>query len=331
MDHFAVCLDGKNGPVWVCNLMASASQVTGWELPNCRRIRWCFDSFRSLSPIDWFYVHNNLLEGGCHFSLNRNSLFSDYSLDRHFLFRDELDTTDEVVDWFRMIADQRALDAINFSQNRDLNEIHTTPHPYGAGIDRAEFSAVGYSITVNNMGFFCWAIEHGGSIECGSADFGQTGLHLAAFSNSIAFLRPCLRRTSVLNIIDMCGISPLCIAVRNQFLDHARLLLSAGADPNFGGTDQECGEENYPVLNRYSLSMFSLLLQHRADFNRIDHSGNTALHLNARSLSRDVFIALVDAGVDPHQANKEGETPFEILRDNCGESLFNQIFTSCRQ
>lgn len=52
----------------------------------------------------------------------------------------------------------------------------------------------------------------------------------------------------------------------------------------------------------------------KSQLKQVDFDGNTPLHIAAMLGSREMVVALLDAGADPAARNKDGETPLEVAQ-----------------
>ena len=93
-----------------------------------------------------------------------------------------------------------------------------------------------------------------------------------------------------LNFASSNGWTPLMLAILNNFVDIAELLLKSGADPNLA-TDSDENPKRLPLIvavRNGRFDMISLLLTHHADAALTDPNGRTPLEL-AQSLAKRPF------------------------------------------
>lgn len=93
------------------------------------------------------------------------------------------------------------------------------------------------------------------------------------------------------------GQTALYNAVDNGAPDLVRLLVKAGADPNFIPPDKR--DALFLAVTKGSLELTSALVEAGADMDAVDEYGVTALFKAARDKHFDIATYLVDAGADP--------------------------------
>ena len=91
----------------------------------------------------------------------------------------------------------------------------------------------------------------------------KTILHLACQAGDVGVVRALVQSSGVnLDIVDKDECTPLCVALRDQHLEIAKILIEAGADVNMGG-----GVFGSPLLLavvRSNLHMVDLLIKRNA-------------------------------------------------------------------
>jgi len=153
------------------------------------------------------------------------------------------------------------------------------------------------------------------------------------------------------------GVTVLQIAVRENNLEIAKLLLKKGADPNLA----DFGEYEEPPLAIACLNgnedMAFLLIQHKADIEYCDEfgnflihwvasrgcvaltkfllqrnpynleatdmNGNTPLHVACQNHKGKIIEILLNAGANMTALNKENKRPFELLEPSASKSTFD--------
>jgi len=73
-------------------------------------------------------------------------------------------------------------------------------------------------------------------------------------------------------------------------------------------------------LNRDSINLVKILINHGADIDRPDIEGNTPLHYSLVSFKPEVVKLLLDANANPNLQNKRGETPLDVAKKQAQES-----------
>jgi hypothetical protein len=154
-------------------------------------------------------------------------------------------------------------------------------------------------------------------------------------------------RVADVNVRNRSGVTPLMRACETlgyaetflgkndaaSLLKYVSVLLEHGANPNLGvGTEKgpalcrlaeainDLGGENED-LGRYIRNAMELLLDHHAEVNARDGSGNTPLMITAWSSASNVLDMvkyLLVHGADPNLRNNEGRTALSIASDRAG-------------
>lgn len=154
--------------------------------------------------------------------------------------------------------------------------------------------------------------------------FGQTGdtaAHLALRRKNPELFKTLLgAHTSIeqlnsQNLHD--GTSLLVLAVELGCEASVRLLLEAGANPNFA-----CGEKKWTALHaataKGDLALIQLLLQHTGSVDRLTSQGESPLYLACAAGSIDTAKALLEARANPNQLNGPDRThsPLQVAITN---------------
>ncbi len=167
---------------------------------------------------------------------------------------------------------------------------------------------------------------------------GYTPLHWAAAGGHVDVANTLLTHGANADAIDGQRASPLYWAVRNNHTDVAETLLRNGASSHSLGIEassppkrvrtggmsaraasyaessrQPPIEETplHTAVAQGNIRMVTLLLKHRADPNKQDSNGNSALHLAAHYGREDALSALLSSGARKDVRNKEGRTPLD--------------------
>ncbi|KAG2769587.1 hypothetical protein PC110_g7731 [Phytophthora cactorum] len=112
---------------------------------------------------------------------------------------------------------------------------------------------------------------------------------------------------------DIFGRSPLHWAARVNKPEVVRLLLTKGADVNLRDY-----RDHTPLLcaassKNVSVDLFDCLVQHGADIDDRLPNGDTALHIAMKCEQKGTALALLDAGADVMETNRDGYRPLYAL------------------
>ena len=117
------------------------------------------------------------------------------------------------------------------------------------------------------------------------------------------------------------------LAAAGYRVEIARLLLSAGADPNARMNHRKSGPLQYAAdgyINgaewdaKRQVRMIELLLNAGAEINAQDKNGATPLHRAVRTRCAAAVKCLLDRGADWSLRNKHGSVPFDLAMRNTG-------------
>ena len=151
-----------------------------------------------------------------------------------------------------------------------------------------------------------------------SDDMGNSALHIALQERAGEdFIRTIITQGARLNAVDNNGKTPLRLAVDISFLEAAKLLADAGADPFLAAVDNKT-----PAEISFSLGddCIRALFSGRA-INSKDSSENTILHYAARYGTPQTIRLLIELGANKTIRNISSELPVDIaLRWNRREN-----------
>jgi ankyrin repeat protein len=112
-------------------------------------------------------------------------------------------------------------------------------------------------------------------------------------------------------------VTDLFAAIDRNSIDEVEALLSGGADPNVALSippywlplEAAIEQEEHGGTSGQALNMVQLLIDHGADVNAWDREHHLTPLLKAMDFeNRDVIQALIRAGADPNETNREGLT-----------------------
>jgi ankyrin repeat protein len=123
------------------------------------------------------------------------------------------------------------------------------------------------------------------------------------------------------------GDTALHLAAAAYRVEIARLLLTAGADPNAATNHRHSGPLHYaadgyiidPAWDaKRQVKMIRCLLDAGADVNAQDKNGASPLHRAVRTRCAAAVNCLIGSGGDPTLKNKPGSTPFHLAVQTTG-------------
>lgn len=139
----------------------------------------------------------------------------------------------------------------------------------------------------------------------------RTPLHWAAINGAVNAVKVLLEAGSDPNFQDVFGRSPLHWAARVNKPQVVSLLLEKGGDVNLRDyrdhTPLLCAASSKDV----SVDLFECLVQHGADIDDHLPNGDTALHIAMKSEQKGTALALLDAGADVMETNRDGYRPVD--------------------
>ncbi|KAG1692725.1 hypothetical protein DVH05_025202 [Phytophthora capsici] len=139
----------------------------------------------------------------------------------------------------------------------------------------------------------------------------RTPLHWAAINGAVNAVCMLLEAGSDPDFQDIFGRSPLHWAARVNKPHVVRLLLDKGADVNLRDY-----RDHTPLLcaassKNVSVDLFDCLVEHGADIDDRLPNGDTALHIAMKCEQKGTALALVDAGADVMETNRDGYRPVD--------------------
>lgn len=280
--------------------------------------------------VDFGYLENGVLRGtnwlkGVLFDSVRSS-----GLSSAFIMPQQLEVPEDVYSHFLAIAqhDHTALDMI---RHFPLDSVYAVPFELNDCFDLDEFCALGYAVACGNLAYVNAAGESGVVQFSNCKSYHQLGLaHLATRFGHCGMLRAVLAHGCDMNVADEFGFTPIETAVALEKSDQIDCLLSHGADPNLGIDRGSTEVEHAVSLNAMSVRTYHRLKQSGARFDLLDDEQSSPLHFNAQRFRRDTFIAMVRDGLNPRVENREGQTPFDKLRENVPLEIFHQVYEEVR-
>ena len=108
----------------------------------------------------------------------------------------------------------------------------------------------------------------------------------------------------------------MCVAIRDNQIDSARILIEAGADVNMGGGIY--GSALHLAVVRTNLELTDMMIKRGAEVNVCDADGLTPLHfiMNVFSKSESKYKAIAEclimSGARPNTRNNESWAPLHV-------------------
>lgn len=135
--------------------------------------------------------------------------------------------------------------------------------------------------------------------------YGQNCLSIICEKNNLPLLKEILKYKDMRDLINSdCGLFPLSVACKNNYMDIYDILLENGADVNF--TNSEGTTALMAAVQYHQLDMVRRLLADGADPNLVDEYGRTAI-FECTDLS--ILLQLLAYGANPIHQNSYGLTP----------------------
>jgi len=114
-------------------------------------------------------------------------------------------------------------------------------------------------------------------------------------------------------------------AIRYRQPRIAKMLLEAGADPNFTDSKSRSTSVMMAAQMNDDDTMALLVNTYRADVNRKNSSGYTALHTAAIFSNANGTRIMLSAGANPHVLDDQGRTPLDIAKANGANYVVNYL------
>lgn len=153
---------------------------------------------------------------------------------------------------------------------------------------------------------------------------GYTGLHYATWGGHEGVVHELLEARADVQGANVNGWAALHFACGGeQPLHLVQMLLAGRADPN--RPDQEGQTAMFLAVMRNHLDLVRVLAEARANPNAADGEHQTALHLAARDGNDELVECLLGAKADVNAEDQHGETPIEWARDLGHDALASML------
>ncbi|RCS44194.1 ankyrin repeat domain-containing protein [Bremerella cremea] len=325
-DHFFLIVEIDSQIIYLDQVSWFNSKLAGRDALE-QVYRSFPEEYARENVIDFGYLENGLVKESHWLTAVYFSKYDPDDICDDFVLPAQMELPSELYEHYLAIA-QHDPSAIERMGQFSLAEIHSVPfrmtHYY---LD--EFCPLGYAVACENIAYVTAAHGQVQFADCRSyLDLGLS--HLAMIYGSCAMLQSVLAGGGVINDLNEDGYTPLEFAVGHRKLEHVDCLLSHGADPNFGIAPSVAEVEHAVTLKEMTPSMYQRLRDAGTRFDlRENHYLWTPLHYNAKRFRRDTFIQMVRDGLNPYAEDYEGETPFDKLRKDVPEEIFQEVYRSC--
>lgn len=169
------------------------------------------------------------------------------------------------------------------------------------------------AILENNEDEVKQLILNGADVNASNAFYNKP-LSIAAggYGNAV-IIKLLIEAGAQLNFQNKYGFTPLYLTVAEGYLDSAKALLKAGADP-FLEDDMRGSALESAVNSGYS-EIVKLILQKQMDIDMLIRL-NTFLHTAVEKKHLEIVSDLLKAGADPRTKNREGKSSYDIAKEN---------------
>eukprot|EP00210_Caulerpa_lentillifera_P006929 g6625.t1 len=132
---------------------------------------------------------------------------------------------------------------------------------------------------------------------------GFTALHYVVFLNNAFLTSKLICRGADINAQSIAGEVPVFLAAKKSRWSSLRVLLEAGADPNY----RSCAF--WTAIDRYDNDVVRMLLRHGANSMKLRQNGTTALNVAIDREDFDLMKLLLDQGFNVEYKMDQGWTP----------------------
>jgi hypothetical protein len=139
-----------------------------------------------------------------------------------------------------------------------------------------------------------------------------TALHYAVWNGYESIVKLLLQEGAYIEAVTKDGSSPFTIAVERSHLAVAKILLENGAKKDHKNAS------GWTVLHwaaEGSFDTVKFLLDHKANIEATDGSGETPLHSAAECGEEDIVKLLLERGANYHATNKDNRTPAQLAQE----------------
>jgi len=161
-----------------------------------------------------------------------------------------------------------------------------------------------YAVVVNQLGVATLILERGAQVNVADLN-GRTAMFYVQSTRMIELL---MGHGASISTLDIHGMTPLHILVRDHKYDEIEYLIAMGAD-----IDAKAKNGMAPIEFAFGSDMcFRLLAERGADLKIVNYLGWTLLHTAAHKGTYNMLSLLIDQGADAFVIDHNGNTALDL-------------------